>query len=356
MSLWIDQKYLKQISYRLEGFKESKLNPYLAMARCPRCGDSKKNKRKRRGGFFERGPNIFYKCMNCMSDEVMHFSQFLKEFDPALHNVYKLETFKDSTQSTYRVVESDKSQDLLLRTSITDFMLSQKSAYFFNGTTKISDLPDHNIAKKYLLDRKIPNNFIEKLAYTDTFFKWASGNTDRFEINLEYEDHPRIIIPWYNTANEVFAYSARSLLGQDPKYYMIVLDHTYPKFFGLERLDFKGKIYVVEGPVDSMFIPNCVAVGSAALTTFEDKHKDVVYIWDNEKRNSDVVKLMMKAARSDKKIFIPPDTYKPKDINDAILTGMKVDDIMDIIQRNTYQGVPAIMRMNKWRRIDERKV
>lgn len=356
MSLWIDLKFLKQITYRLDGFKEARISPYLGICRCPICGDSKKNKRKKRGGFFEKGHTLFYKCMNCMPDEVMHFSQFLKWFDNALWNVYRLESFKDSKESlTNRVASDTRSFEEKLKASFTGFT-SQIVASLFRGTTRLSDLPEHHPAKQYVNSRMLPETLVKSMYYVDEFYKWAVTNTDRFQLNEDHKvvDHPRIIIPWFNRDGDVFAYSARSLNGESPKYYMIVLDEGYPKFYGLGKLDFDKKIYVVEGPVDSSFLPNCVAVGSAALTTFENDN--AVYCWDNEKRNPDIVKLMTKAAKAGKKIFIPPDTYKAKDINDAVLTGMSVQDIIEMIDTNTFQGLAAVVRLNKWKKSEERKL
>lgn len=343
----MDVKFLKMVSNRLDGFVEKSISPYQSICRCPICGDSQKKKTKKRGYFYEQPGMVMYHCFNCEAS--IPFGKFLKDFDSATHKQYCLEVFKDSTQGTvhaHKKVEPDfKTQtNTLLSKSVSDSYLA--------NTELVMDLPDAHAAKQYLLTRKIPTKYQSQFYYTDSFFSWSKTNTDKFQSVLELgvKDHPRIIMPWYNQDGYMFAYQARSINGEDPKYYTIVLNTSFSKFFGLERVDFKGKIYCVEGPIDSLFLPNCVAVGSSALTTFDDNLRDVVYCHDNEPRNPDIVRLIGKTILQKKKVVIFPDNYHYKDLNEAIMDGTDQDDLLKIIESNTFVGPAALMRYNQWKR------
>jgi len=340
MSVWVDTKYLKQISYQLNNWTEKKISPHHSMCRCPLCGDSKKNDRKRRGNFYEKDGKLLYTCFNC--GVTTNFANFLKQFDPFLFKQYAFESFSDAPNRHVK-------QDL----SASDFRVTspkpQKTSILDN-IKLVNSLPDDHIAKIYIKKRLIPDEYSNLFYYTDTFFSWASTNCDRFSSGLLDNDHPRIIIPWFNKEGEIFAYQARSLHGQEPKYYTIVLDPTTPKFFGLDRVDLSKTIYVIEGPIDAMFLPNCVAVGSSALTTFAGDDLDIVYVYDAEPRNHDIVHLIEKAVRSCAKVFIPPKGYNHKDLNEAIQSGVTKTELKYIIDHNTYSGALALLKFNMWKR------
>src|SRR6185436_17404833 len=90
MSNYLDKKYLNIISPKLERFKWKSGN--LANCRCPFCGDSKKNKVKSRGYFYEKNGIYVFHCHNCSAS--MAIGKFIKVIDPSTHREYILEKFK----------------------------------------------------------------------------------------------------------------------------------------------------------------------------------------------------------------------------------------------------------------------
>jgi hypothetical protein len=64
------------------------------------------------------------------------------------------------------------------------------------------------------------------------------------------------------------------------------LDDSHPKIYGLDKVDWNKTVYIVEGPFDSMFIENSIAMVGADvdksffITNFET---NFVMIYDNEK-------------------------------------------------------------------------
>lgn len=82
-------------------------------------------------------------------------------------------------------------------------------------------------------------------------------------------------------------------------------------WYGLWRVDPKKKVYVVEGPIDSLFIPNTIAmVGAGAIENLHDRliGTEVVYVLDNEPRNKQIVNYMDRLINKGCKICICPPT------------------------------------------------
>ncbi len=330
--LYLDVKYLKQVSYRLLLFKTQKEtgNTYQAVCRCPICGDSQKNPRKTRGYFYSFKDHLMYKCHNCNAS--LHFGQFLKDFDYPVWQEYKLEIFKHNKEMNPapKIERVENLPDVL------------------QGLQSIESLEIDHPAKQYVIDRKIPEKFWNILFYTDKFYEWTHKHTDKFK-EMHSNDHPRLIIPWYDKDGRVFTYHARALGDEQPKYFSVVLDKSVPRVYGIERIDWSKPINCVEGPIDSLFLPNCVAVGTSALYMFQTDDQEVHYISDNENRNKEILKVYAKLIKLGKTLFIPPDNYEHKDINVAVINNF---DILSCINDNLYNGLRAQARLAEWKRVD----
>jgi DNA primase len=193
-------------------------------------------------------------------------------------------------------------------------------------------------------------DYLPMFYHTDGFFEWTKGHCDKFKSVKGVKDQPRIILPFYDIDGDLFGYQARSYNGEEPKYYKITINEVKEPFYGLERLNEQERIYVVEGPFDSILLPNCVAVASSGLNSFSREGRNVVYIYDNEPRNVEICKLIYKCIKLNRKVCIFPDTYIFKDINEAIQGGMTQQDLIKLIDENTYQGLMAEMKFLKWRK------
>lgn len=347
--LWLDTQYAKLLGYRLDGWKVKvdSGGKFQSNFRCPICGDSHKNKAKKRGYFFSQDNELFYKCFNCMPDQAMFFGTFLKQLDPNLYKQYILERYKQNTDGHVHT-----KKDIDWRVQLPKEEPTLKKQDILKGTTCIEDLPKDHPALQYVKDRMIPEQYWAEIFYAPKFIKWASTNSDKFKWSKDVKDHPRLIIPWFDSDFEIFTYQARAFGKETPKYYTINVKNEIRKYFGINRLNPARRVYVVEGPIDSMFLPNAIAVGSSALTLFDEKDMDVVYVWDNEPRNAEIVKIMEKAILNNKSVVIWPEQYKFKDINDAVRIGkMTPKDIVEIIETNTYCGLSAKVKFNSWKRV-----
>jgi hypothetical protein len=333
--LYTAVKYLKQVSFRLQKFKIKKDNgnTFLANCKCPYCESDTDNK-KARGYFYNKGQILLYHCHNCNISQ--SFAKFIKDFDFNVYEQFHIEEFKDK-----KFVQGISVIDKPKKCVIPDIFSDLKS---------MNELGLSHPAFQYVVNRKIPDSILDDWFYTPKFFKWAEQHTTKFK-GMPLNDHPRMIIPWYDSDKSLIGYQARTFGKETPKYYTVMLDKSRPKIYGLERLDTSKRIYCVEGPIDSLFIGNCVAVGDAALYRYESDIQEVTYIPDSENRNKNILDVYLKLLRLGKDVCIMPDTWKFKDINEAIQAGLTKEEIKSIIDSNTFNSLRLQMKLTEWRKL-----
>ena len=121
----------------------------------------------------------------------------------------------------------------------------------------------------------------------------------------------------------------------------------------MDRVDLNKTINVVEGPFDSLFIPNCVAVaGSDLKRALLMLPKDTTtLIFDNQPRNKDLVKIMRKHADDGYRMVFWPEIEQQKDINEMIQIGRSANNVYQTIKDNTYQGLAAQLQISDWSKV-----
>ena len=103
-----------------------------------------------------------------------------------------------------------------------------------------------------------------------------------------------MVIPFRDADGKVFAYQGRPFGEEQPKYITIVLDQNNQKIFGLDRVDDSRNIIIVENSLDSLFLPNCIAVAQGDLRLPQYKTKSTL-VFDNEPRNREIIKNIEKS-------------------------------------------------------------
>lgn len=323
---WLENKYTLLLSGRLRNFKIKNNRPNFS---CPICNDSKKNTRKARGWILEGKGQSRYFCHNCGIS--LNFEQFLKRLDLVLYYDY----VKD------KLLESGvKEQDLILPKFDKPIFKPKKI-----NLKKISQLSPNHPAKVYVQSRGIPSKHHYKLFYAPKFGQWVNSlDSSKFE-DLEF-DEPRLVFPLLDEGGIFFGLQGRSFRPNAlNKYITILLDEDKPKLFGLDTVDKTKKIYILEGPIDSLFIPNALACCGGKL---EYTNKDCVLIYDNEPRSKHTIRKMETAISEGYKICIWPEDILQKDINDMALAGLNPKRIID---QNTYQGLDAELKLAMWKKI-----
>ena len=319
----VDSKYINLISSRLQKFKRVKSNLYNF--RCPICGDSKKNKSKTRGYLYAIKANVNFKCHNCGSS--MSLNNFLKTLDPTVHKQYAFEKFKDGHTGRNFVVEEP------------DFKFEAPKFAPKVDLPRASEIPT---AKLYLEKRGLDPN---KFYYTDKFKAWVNTLVEKFD-NIEY-DEPRIIIPLIYE-NQLIGFQGRALGPNSVKYITIMLQENAPKVYGIDKINEKEPIYIVEGPFDSHFVDNAVAMAGSDLDIRPFNWSDYIWVFDNEPRNREVVNRISKTIDRGDKVVIWPNNISEKDINDMKLSG---HDVQTVIKSNTYTGLEAKLKFNIWKKV-----
>ena len=335
MSSYIDLKFINDLSGRLSQFK--KKTDYLFNFRCPHCGDSQKSKTKARAYLYRVKNDMFFKCHNCGQGQ--NLANFIKFVDPKLYESYLLERYKKSAPATPKPKFDFKPTKFTDQTPIDDLK-------------SIKDLPENHPARLYCVNRKIPEKYFDKLFLSDKFMTLVNEvKPNTYKIT---KDHPRLIIPFYDTTGKVFAFQGRAFGKEQPKYLTIKLDENKQKVYGLDKVNFQKPIYITEGPIDSLFIDNCLAAGGADLF-LKNKipNENITYIFDNEPRNKEIVNRMYKVIEQDFNVVIWPEDLQLKDVNDMIMSGLTKLELQDIISNNTYSKLSALTKLNYWKKIKE---
>ena len=319
----VDSKFIGLVSSRLLRFKRVKSN--LFNFRCPICGDSQKNKSKTRGYLYTVKADVNYKCHNCGAS--MTFSNFLKEVDPVLQKQYVFERFKDNHTGRGTVVEEP------------DFKFEAPK---FKKNLKLPKASENPRASGYLTARKLDTS---QFYYAKNFKKFANSLKRTFD--SEKYDEDRIIIPLYYEKN-LIGFQGRSINPSPVKYITVMLDDDAPKIYGLDNIRKDAPVYVTEGPFDSTFLRNSIAMCGADADVGKWGISNPVWIYDNEPRNREIVNRIAKTIDTGDSVVIFPSSIDEKDINDMVMAG---HDVQKIVECNTYSGLQAQLQFNKWKKI-----
>ena len=320
---FVDVKYINLISHRFQKFKKVKNNLYNF--RCPICGDSQRNKSKARGYLYQVKNNTNFKCHNCGVN--ISFNNFLKQIDPNVYKQYTFEKFKEGNSGKNFVVEEPK---------------FKFDAPQFKPKLDLPKASENADALEYLENRKLnPNKFY----YADKFKSWINSTKKVFDDTVK--DEPRIIIPLFYQ-NTLVGVQGRALNSNKIKYITIMFDDDAPKIYGLDEVQKTQTTYITEGPFDSTFIPNSIAMCGADGDVAKWGISDRVWIYDNEPRNKDIVSRISKCVDDGEKVVIWPSSINEKDINDMVLSGL---DVKSVIELNTYSGLEAKLKFTTWKKI-----
>lgn len=335
MSL-IETKYISLVGPFLRGFKKKKDG--LFNFACPYCGDSQYRKTKLRGYFYIKRSDYFFKCHNCGVGRTL--GNFLKDNNKQLYNNYILERYKEGLTGSGSNCPEPK---INWTTNTSLSKIADNS--FYKNLIPIKDLNTDTLAKQYIIRRQIPESFYDKIFFCEKFKSWT--NTQKFTFENTDVEESRIIIPLEDT-DGIFGFQARSLNSHsNVKYITVILDDSKPKVYGLNRVDTNKRVFITEGPFDSMFIENSIAMCGADISLDQLNLKWGVFVYDNEPRNKEICKRMQKAIEHGYSLVIWPDKIDEKDINDMVLAGIKYKTI---IEMNIFSGLQATLKFQTWKK------
>jgi hypothetical protein len=300
-------------------------------AECPVCKEGKSAGRSRRLFYFPH--KRFFYCHNCV-----------KSWQP-------FEWIKEITGWTFpEIVKKNKEKE---GSSISaPVVISPTPTKLIE---EIPDLPENSID---LLDEKqvsfYEDNKYVKLALTyceNRRLLTAVNSCKRFYLSLEDRVHKnRLVIPFFTSNGKINCYQTRALTdNQFPKY---LTKFGEKELFGISNVSSEiPYVFIFEGPIDSMFVKNGVAMASFAPTGHQVQQLnnligyEQIWVFDNDKNNKQTSNKIMNHVKSGKKIFIwPKEFMKFKDFNE-ICCSLDLDEIpWNFIVKNSASGQEAMIK------------
>ena len=323
-----EELIILELSHYLIKFK--KVSERVYTFRCPLCGDSKKSKIKTRGYFYFFKNSYWFKCFNC--DIALPLLKFIQQHYPELYRQNLISSFnqKLNTKSVTELSLPIKTHSSLLRPCSSSLEVLE-----------------------FLSTRKIPKSFYQYI--------WVIDNVNELvaEVNLSgynplRQVYPRLVIPIQDQNNKLIGYVTRAVDSNDPiRYYNIRVNEGL-FLWGQQTVDKRKEVYILEGILDSSFIPNSLATLSAAsfqkALDFCDQNKITsrILVFDNEPRNKQIHELVKKYINKGERVVLYLDfPFSGKDINDLILNNSNLDIVKELKQR-TYQGLTAQLNYQRW--------
>lgn len=336
-----ERALLNELSFELENFQEK--SPSKFNARCPVCGDSKKNKLKKRFWVLENNGSFLVHCFNCGYSTSLR--NFAKTYYPLIYNKFAIDFYKKNDNT---------------------FSEIKKTSSFVSETKKNSDIiksllipsSENNEIVNYLNSRKISKEK-QKLIFYIKDFSEISKRFSKFK-DSKFKKEERIILPIYNSDGDIVAIVSRGFKKNTLRYINlkfvedVVIFGLYNSNGNLE-INLNKPVYVVEGPIDSLFIDNCLAASTSDLLLVKEAISPLfpskikfTFIPDNDRRNKEIIDVYKKIVKDGENVVVFPENIKEKDINDMVKHNV---DILSMISKNTFNGLRATAEINRWKKI-----
>ena len=312
--------------------------------RCPYCGDSQKNKYKSRGYHFVKEQSFIYKCHNC--GKTTSSINFIKDHFPVQHKEYLKEWLQDKGKKPVQKMPP-ASQFKFVPREINHLNTRDDSL-------KAIAVPviEKAEARNYLLKRKISEEMMKDLWYVDNA-QSLSFLSSKYKDRVLGND-ARIILPFYNENGKLIGVSGRAINNSPLRYLTMRFTDDVPLIFNLNKVDRTKTIYVTEGPIDSLFLPNSIAVGGSDFKKISEEIKEcAILIFDNEPRNKEIIKKIEEVIDLGYRVCIWNDNRitNCKDINDMILSGLTEKEVVDIIDKCAISGLSAKLQLKEFKRV-----
>ena len=345
--LWLERKYLSMVVSSLDLAKWK--NDNTLNHRCPYCGDSSKNQYKARGYHFAVEQSFIYKCHNC--GKSTSSVNFLKDNFPVIHKEYIKEWLKESGKSPKRQQKMPSSSAFKFTPNPDLLNKNVETMSVENLRAVCHGAYDRIVSREYLQNRKIPDDVIKKLWYVDNAQVLSHLHSKYSERVLGSD--PRVILPFVSENGELLGLTGRAINESPLRYLTMRFQDDVPLIFNYENVDKSKAIYVTEGPIDSLFLPNSIAVAGSDFKKIDDSIKEnAILIYDNEPRNTEILKKLDEVIDLGWSVCLWSDKRVSglKDINDMIQSGLTTSDITDIITSNTYNGLSAKLKFKEYKK------
>lgn len=324
-------------------------------ARCPVCGDSETNKRKKRM-YLLKEENWYVFCHNCGYSSGLSF--FVKDYFPmqydrmmasALGSFYGLDRVKtDDDVEVDCIIKNLQSKKNHLETFL------KRDCIKLDNVDEILSL---NKRDKKIVSEQI-RYFKSRRISKETYSNFYYCNKITNEKQICYKN--RIIIPFFKNNIPYFFQARVTNASQSPKY----INWTNPGSNGdmkpeynEHHVDKSKTVYIVEGLFDSLFIKNAVSTLGAKISDekmryFENKYPKRCFVMDNDEAGIEITTKLFN--RGEKCFLMPPSDNKKQDINDMAIK-LEVNDLTDFIAENSYSNLEGIFKMQEYNYITTKR-
>lgn len=319
--------------------------------RCNYCGDSQKNTYKCRGYHFVVDQSFVYKCHNCGKSTSSqsfikdHFptihKEFVKELITEKHGKKRVEDRRMPSANAFKFTPKKE----LLNTTTKDVMSIENLKFICKSCDEVA------VANKYLSDRMIPKHHYKDLWFTETP-QTLSFLSENYKDRVLGTD-PRIILPFLRNG-ELIGISGRAINNSSLRYLTMRFKDDIPLIFNLDNVDKTKTIYVTEGPIDSLFLPNSIAVGGSDFKKIDsDLKSNSVIIYDNEPRNTEILKKIDEVIDLGYNVCLWNDkrVHDLKDINEMVMSGLTKEEVLSIIDKSTFSGLQAKLKFKEYKKV-----
>lgn len=333
--LWVDIKYANMLGCKLTRFKVKSQTPYLANYRCPLCDDIEEKKRAR-GYLLEKEGKIISYCHNCGAS--MSLGNFIGMVDSSLYQEFRMETLKEKWGKPKDEKEIKFSPPVFKRNLRLGIPLSKGI---------------NNVVYDYVVSRRIPSKFYDSLFYLEDL-NTLTNQIEKYQ-NTQFSKEPVLVIPFYTPERKFGYINCRSVSPSASfRYYVLEIDINYPKIWGLEFVDWKKPVFVFEGPIDAMCVPNSIAMAgvsgneSIKYITSKKRKDEICFVYDKDSIvNSEVYKQVQKRIQEGFNTVIYDKQFLGKDVNEVICNeSMTPNEVYEYLQKRTFSGLRAKIELS----------
>lgn len=334
----IDIRYFKLAVGQENIGKENSVD---IVARCPVCGDSQKNKRSKRLHLYIKNNETRINCFNgdCEVNNKTTFG-FLKSFYPNLLENYKRENFIQNLSH----LSGTESEDVFAGIAENINTSNQNNQNQINSVMK--PIVTHNLFDYFenILEHEDAIAYLAKRGfdYFNSKFEWYFGKQDLQIGDKLYKLTNSLIIPLYYN-DEMYGFYSRNIHNKEFFTYNPEQNMGY-KIFNWFQIEKEKETFIFEGIFDalSMKEDNVIALMGAKIP--EERLKELkypIFVLDNDKTG---ILNSIEYAKKGYKVYIQPDIYKEKDMNELMLNHPELD-ISKMIKENLYSGISAEIRL-----------
>jgi hypothetical protein len=175
--------------------------------------------------------------------------------------------------------------------------------------------------------------------------------------SVDYVHKNRLIIPFYDLDNKIVYYQSRKLPSDKsnlPNYLSKIGGER--SLFNINKVSEYPYIFIFEGPIDSCFIKNGVAVSgiNKSRNSLTEKQNDQlknfplhskIWVLDNQYKDETAHKKTKQLIESKQKVFIWPKNLNYKDFNEMCIEQKTNEIETNFIIKNTFEGPKARLKL-----------